>query len=59
MVRNCLHVHKCMCGSTHDCGCVVDGMQCYGSLMSIIITYYIVDVYLVITCVNNEYCVTL
>ena len=24
MVRICLYV--CMCGSTHDCGCVVDGI---------------------------------
>ena len=20
-----VHVHVCMCGSAHDCGCVVDG----------------------------------
>ena len=22
----CLYVYICMCGSAHDCGCVVDGM---------------------------------
>ena len=30
-----LPVCICICGSAHDCGCVVDG-SCHGSLMSII-----------------------
>ena len=25
MVRICLYVHVCVCGSAHDCGCMVDG----------------------------------
>ena len=32
MVKICLYVCICMCGSAHDCGCMVDGSSAMAAL---------------------------
>ena len=39
-IRICLYVYICMCGSAHDCGCVIDGSNAMTASWNILLWIY-------------------